>query len=124
MKLKVLFLFLPSCCISIVLYSFLLTFWSITLLHLVLLLAAIPGRVHDVLLKHFDCKMECFASPLNCRYQNFCSAFDLDRCFGNVGNFFSTRFRQGCYQANPPFCEKVIGSMCNRMNELLKESSE
>ena len=30
--------------------------------------SAISGNVFDVLLNHFDCKTECFASPLNCRY--------------------------------------------------------
>lgn len=86
--------------------------------------AAIPGRVHDVLLKHFDCQMECFASPLNCRYQNFGSAFDLDRLFGSVGSFFTCDFQRGCFQANPPFCEIVIDSMCHRMSELLEASPE
>jgi hypothetical protein len=50
-----------------------------------------------VLLKDFDCKMECFASPLNCRYSRFCSAFlDTDFAFGSVGSFFDFSPRSGC----------------------------
>ncbi len=34
--------------------------------------SAIGGHVFDVLLEYFDCKVECFASPFNCRYGKFC----------------------------------------------------
>jgi hypothetical protein len=34
--------------------------------------AAINNDCFDVLLKHFDVKMECFASPFNSRYRSFC----------------------------------------------------
>jgi hypothetical protein len=34
-------------------------------------------------------QVECFASPLNCWNQRFCSvARDTDRFFGSLGNFF------------------------------------
>jgi hypothetical protein len=29
---------------------------------------AIHEEVFDVLLRRFDCRLECFASPLNCRW--------------------------------------------------------
>jgi hypothetical protein len=46
-------------------------------------------QVFDVLLRRFDCRTECFASPLNCRYGRFCSAFyDTDGAFGSLGSFF------------------------------------
>jgi hypothetical protein len=52
--------------------------------------------------------MECFASPLNCRYAAFCSAFqDTDGAFGSVGSFFNFRPRTGAFQANPPFVPEV-----------------
>jgi hypothetical protein len=86
--------------------------------------AALPGSVHDVLLQHLECRMESFASPLNCRNQNFCSAFELDRLFGSVGSFFSCQFETGCYQANPPFCEILIASMCKRINALLEQQKQ
>lgn len=45
--------------------------------------ASMDGDAFDVLLRHLDVKMECFASPFNCRYTRFCSAFaDTDKPFG------------------------------------------
>lgn len=41
------------------------------------------GDAFDVLLRHLGVKMECFASPFNCRYSRYCSAFeDTDKPFG------------------------------------------
>jgi hypothetical protein len=85
--------------------------------------AGVPGSVMDVLLTEFDCQMECFASPLNCRYQTYASAFDLDRLFGSVGSFFDLDFTTGggCFQANPPFCEELIGRMNQTMQNALRK---
>lgn len=59
--------------------------------------AALNEECFDVLLRHFGCAMECFASPLNCRYARFCSAFpDTDTPFGSVGSFFEFHPRAGC----------------------------
>lgn len=45
--------------------------------------ASMGGDAFDVLLRHFGAKMECFASPFNCRYSRYCSAFkDTDKPFG------------------------------------------
>lgn len=53
------------------------------------------GDAFDVLLRHLGVKMECFASPFNCRYSRFCSAFkDTDRPFG--------RYRILQYATCPP----------------------
>lgn len=50
---------------------------------------AINEEVFEVLLRCMDCRTECFASPLNCRYGRFCSAFyDTDAAFGSLGSFF------------------------------------
>jgi hypothetical protein len=83
--------------------------------------AGVPGKIMDVLLERLDCRMECFASPLNCRYQNYASAFpDVDGCFGSVGNFFQLDFSEGgCYQANPPFCEGLIAQMNDTIRKWL-----
>ena len=88
--------------------------------------SALQGSVFDYLLNEFDCTMECFASPLNCRYERFCSAFpDTDAIFGSVGSFFDYDFsRGGCYQANPPFVANFILAMYRRMEDSLKTSSE
>lgn len=79
--------------------------------------SSMHGSVFDVLLQHFDCRLECFASPLNSRYERFCSAFaDTDAPFGSVGSFFDYEFSVGgCYQANPPFVANFIRSMHETM---------
>jgi hypothetical protein len=74
---------------------------------------AVNEEVFDVLMRRFDCRFECFASPLNCRYSAFCSAFtDTDTSFGSIGDFFSFRPREGCYEANPPFTSVRDISAC------------
>lgn len=83
--------------------------------------AALNEECFDALLKHFACKMECFASPLNCRYGRFCSAFlDTDSPFGSVGSFFEFSPRSGCFEANPPFIPKLIKRMADHMTALLE----
>jgi phosphorylated CTD-interacting factor 1 len=89
--------------------------------------AAIPGACFDVLLRHLDCSMECFASPLNCRYPTFCSAFlDTDVMFGSIGSFFSSNFNpiEGSYEANPPFVDTLIQKMALKMDMLLSTSKK
>jgi hypothetical protein len=84
--------------------------------------AAVPGSVMNLLLQRFDCRCECFASPLNSRYEAFNSVFgnEIDSLFGSVGNFFSQDFSTGgCFQANPPFCEQVICQLCITIRDVL-----
>jgi hypothetical protein len=87
--------------------------------------AAANGECFDVLLRHFDCAFECFASPLNCRYARYCSAFaDTDARFGSCGSFFdfTPPKRGGCCEATPPFVPAVIHVMNERMHALLTQA--
>jgi hypothetical protein len=87
--------------------------------------SSMHGSVFDVLLQHYDCRLECFASPLNSRYERFCSAFfDTDAPFGSVASFFDYDFTRegGCYQANPPFATNFIEKMYEVMDKALKAS--
>ncbi|KAL3937987.1 MAG: hypothetical protein SGBAC_007008 [Bacillariaceae sp.] len=85
--------------------------------------AGVPGSIMDALLDKLDCRMECFASPLNCRYETFASAFDLDVLFGSRSSFFHLNdLPSGCYQANPPFCDGVIGALSRKMEFLLRNA--
>ena len=88
--------------------------------------SAVPGMVLDTLRKLYECRMECFASPLNCRYERFCSAFpDTDLPFGSVGSFFEYDFSGGgCYQANPPFVDGFIHRMCETMERWLSKEAQ
>lgn len=47
---------------------------------------ALPVPVFEALNKKFGVTFECFASPLNCYFKQFCSAFpDIDGFFGSRG---------------------------------------
>ena len=48
--------------------------------------AALPLTVLECLQKHFGVTFELFASPLNCYFRQYCSAFpDTDGYFGSRG---------------------------------------
>ncbi len=54
--------------------------------------AAAPAEVFDVLQKRLGVTGEAFASPLNCRFDRYFSAFpDTDAAFGSLGSFFRVR---------------------------------
>lgn len=87
--------------------------------------AAINEEVFDVLLRDMKCQMECFASPFNCRYGAYCSAFgDIDGAFGSIGSFFDFQPKKGCFEANPPFLPQLILKMAQHMNGLLENTTE
>lgn len=81
----------------------------------------------------WEVKTECFASPLNCFNQRFCSvAKDTDHFFGSLGNFFlfegitgqvtegdSGLRLGGSFEANPPFVEAIMNEMADRIFQLL-----
>ena len=91
--------------------------------------SSLNENVFDVLLCKFDCKTECFASPFNCRYERYCSAFpDTDMSFGSLGSFFEYDFKSltngGCFQANPPFVADFIVRMYKRIEDILTDDNE
>ena len=75
-----------------------------------------------MLLRRFGVRFECFASPLNCHFSAYCSAFpDTDFSFGSVGSFFQfdPSDQGGSFEANPPFVPELVLAMAQRMNKLL-----
>ncbi|XP_048464059.1 mRNA (2'-O-methyladenosine-N(6)-)-methyltransferase isoform X4 [Rhincodon typus] len=53
---------------------------------------ALPVPVFEALNKQFGVTFECFASPLNCYFRQYCSAFpDTDGYFGSRGNYWETQ---------------------------------
>ncbi|KAL8179803.1 UNVERIFIED_CONTAM: Phosphorylated CTD-interacting factor 1 [Gekko kuhli] len=77
---------------------------------------ALPVHVFEALHKLFGVSFECFASPLNCYFKQYCSAFpDTDGYFGSRG---------GSFEANPPFCEELMDAMVSHFENLLETSSE
>ncbi|MBN3325139.1 PCIF1 factor, partial [Atractosteus spatula] len=64
---------------------------------------ALPVPVFEALHKQFGVSFECFASPLNCFFKQFSSAFpDIDGFFGSRGPFLSFSPVSGSFEANPP----------------------
>ncbi|XP_041096389.1 mRNA (2'-O-methyladenosine-N(6)-)-methyltransferase-like [Polyodon spathula] len=86
---------------------------------------ALPVPVFEALHKHFGVSFECFASPLNSYFKQFCSAFpDCDGYFGSRGPFLSFSPVSGSFEANPPFCEELMDAMVSHFEDLLERSSE
>ena len=82
--------------------------------------AALPHKAFDLLERRFHVTFECFASPFNCYFSQYCSAFpDIDCYFGSRGSFFDFKPKSGSFQANPPFSEEVMLAMANHMISLL-----
>ncbi|XP_039198348.1 mRNA (2'-O-methyladenosine-N(6)-)-methyltransferase [Crotalus tigris] len=86
---------------------------------------ALPVHVFEALHKHFGVSFECFASPLNCYFKQYCSAFlDTDSYFGSRGPCLDFFPISGSFQANPPFCEELMDVMVTHFEKLLEGSSE
>ena len=86
--------------------------------------AALHGEVFDVL-KYGSLRVEAelFASPLNCRYDVFCSAHaDVDAPFGSLGSFFAFAPRDGSFEVNPPFVSALVARVAARLESLLADA--
>lgn len=86
---------------------------------------AIPRDVFQELKQSFGVSFECFASPLNCCFTQYCSAFhDTDMAFGSHGSFFDFYPTHGSFEVNPPFCEELMDYMLRHMEILLQNNVE
>ncbi|XP_012274652.1 phosphorylated CTD-interacting factor 1 [Orussus abietinus] len=86
---------------------------------------ALPVTVFECLQRSFGVTFECFASPLNCYFRQYCSTFsDTDSYFGSRGPFLDFRPVSGSFQANPPYCEELMEAMVNHFERLLADSAE
>ncbi|KAK3267222.1 hypothetical protein CYMTET_24210, partial [Cymbomonas tetramitiformis] len=89
--------------------------------------AALNEHAFEVLKQRMGVVFECFASPLNCHYEGYCSAFqDVDGPFGSRGNFFQLKgdSLEGSFEANPPFVSSVMSAMAIKMHALLKAATK
>ncbi|KAI4503022.1 hypothetical protein M0802_002066 [Mischocyttarus mexicanus] len=86
---------------------------------------ALPVTVFECLQRSFGVTFECFASPLNSYFRQYCSTFaDTDSYFGSRGPFLDFRPVSGSFQANPPYCEELMEAMVNHFERLLADSAE
>ena len=82
-------------------------------------------RGFDVLREKLGYCFECFASPLNARYDQFCSCFgdsDVDNFFGSVGSFFDFAPTCGSFEANPPFVPEVMLAAVHHAEGLIEKA--
>lgn len=87
--------------------------------------AALPITVFECLHRHFGVTFECMASPMNCYYRQFCSAFpDTDSYFGSRGSFLDFQPVSGSFQVNPPYSEELIEATLRHIDRLLSHSAE
>ncbi|XP_063973188.1 mRNA (2'-O-methyladenosine-N(6)-)-methyltransferase isoform X1 [Diachasmimorpha longicaudata] len=86
---------------------------------------ALPVSVFECLQRSFGVTFECFASPFNCYFRQYCSAFaDTDSYFGSRGPFLDFRPITGSFEANPPYCEELMEAMVNHFERLLADSTD
>ncbi|BFF97351.1 mRNA (2'-O-methyladenosine-N(6)-)-methyltransferase [Drosophila madeirensis] len=87
--------------------------------------AALPVPVFECLHRHFGVSFECFASPFNSYFRQYCSAFaDTDAYFGSRGPFLEFKPVSGSFQVNPPHCEELIEASLVHIDKLLTDTME
>ncbi|XP_013083878.1 mRNA (2'-O-methyladenosine-N(6)-)-methyltransferase-like [Biomphalaria glabrata] len=86
---------------------------------------ALTPAVMECLHRVFGVTFECFASPFNCYFKQYCSAFpDTDGFFGSRGPFLDFYPTSGSFEANPPFSEELMVAMVDHIENLLEETNE
>ncbi|CAL6015727.1 Phosphorylated_CTD interacting factor PCIF1 [Hexamita inflata] len=88
--------------------------------------AAVCEQLFRYLNAKINVAFECFASPLNCYFKTFCSAFaETDQYFNSQGSFFSLKFTRGCFEVNPPFTEEIIQQTVDKLfTECIQEGAK
>ncbi|XP_036326773.1 mRNA (2'-O-methyladenosine-N(6)-)-methyltransferase [Rhagoletis pomonella] len=87
--------------------------------------ASLPVPVFECLHRHYGVSFECFASPFNSYFRQYCSAFaDTDAYFGSRGPFLDFKPVSGSFQVNPPHCEELIDRALHHIDKLLTDSME
>ncbi|CAL1165509.1 unnamed protein product [Cladocopium goreaui] len=86
--------------------------------------AAAPESVFAWLRDHMGVTCELFASPLNCYFAQYYSAFpDVDAFFGSRGSFFDVDdLPEGSYEVGPPYTEEVMELMARKLLRHLQSS--
>ena len=88
---------------------------------------AVPGAAFDAAAEEcgLGTTIECFASPFNCRYRKYCSAFpDVEFRLGSLGSFFDDNAfdpMSGSFEANPPFVPETMVAMGQKIKRLLSD---
>jgi len=86
--------------------------------------AAAPETVFKFLSSEFGVCHETFASPLNCYFARYNSAFpDTDGYFGSQGSFFDFNPVEGSFQLGTPNVEEVMNKAAHHVQALLENAT-
>ena len=87
--------------------------------------AAAPETLFRLFREDMEVMHEGFASPFNCYFRSYGSAFpDTDGVFGSSGSFFDFRPRNGVYEVGPPYTEEVMEKTAKHCISLLEKSDD
>lgn len=85
--------------------------------------AAAPENIFRRLRSFLDVSQECFASPLNCFFSQFCSAFpEIDVFFGSLGSFFDYEISEGSLECGPPYTIECMDRTAKHIIDTLDKS--
>ncbi|EFO62396.1 Phosphorylated CTD interacting factor PCIF1 [Giardia lamblia P15] len=85
--------------------------------------AAAPENIFRRLKSFLDVSQECFASPLNCFFSQFCSAFpEIDIFFGSLGSFFDYDIIEGSFECGPPYTLECMDRTAKHIIQTLDKS--
>lgn len=92
---------------------------------------SVPYDVYKYLYDNYNATIEGFASPINSQMlkvdyktTNFCSLFyDTDKYFGSLGSFFDLDVENKSIVVNPPFIEKMLKPIVEKILELQKKNN-
>ncbi|KAF6214651.1 hypothetical protein GE061_009394 [Apolygus lucorum] len=86
---------------------------------------SLPAPVFECLNKAFGVTFECFASPFNCYFRQYCSAFpDIDSYFGSRGPILELKAVSGSFAVHPPYVEELMEASIDHFERLLSDSIE
>ncbi|XP_015785214.1 phosphorylated CTD-interacting factor 1 [Tetranychus urticae] len=86
---------------------------------------SLPKTVFACLNRLFGVTFECFASPLNCYFRQYCSAYgDVDGFFGSRGSMLNFFPIGGSFQAFPPYSDQLMEAIFDHFERLLANTSD
>ncbi len=86
---------------------------------------AVLSNVMNNMKNDYGLNFECFASSINCNFNNYCSIYyDIEKYFGSMCNFFNLTPIKGTYGFNPPYQVDIIEKGVHKILNDLKNTTE
>ena len=86
---------------------------------------AVPQHIYDNISKEHKNVIELFGSVMNKSFKNYCGLFyDLEKYFGNIGNFFDIKIKSGAYVCNPPYEIDIITNAYEKLLQSIDKSKQ